>query len=244
MTTLRLNHNGGLTGSNPLLSMIEHDVNLSTTTKVEVFNFICIIIKNLLKESESYEELQKYRQLRLQNMKVQRYVSTHPNVLQYLQQTIGFERVIDSIDGKEEASLRIAETERLPSKDALQEQLSYVTSIVKRLDCNGTNTKVIRHSGSTSSMKSSSSDDNNGGNDNNTGASTKLTEKQKARLLMEEKLQQQKIRDEQDRKRTIQQIQNDKYVRQNDPNWKPGVSAAAEKSGTSMQTFRDKFGEN
>jgi len=39
-------------------------------------------------------------------------------------------------------------------------------------------------------------------------------------------------------------IKQDKYVRENDPNWKSGVSAACAKSGTGISTFRDKYGEN
>lgn len=258
MMRLQLNNN-----NSHLLSTLEHDVNLSTTTKVDVFNFLCIVIKNLMKvestslpNNEDDDVVQKYRQLRLQNVKIQRYIATHSSVLQYLQQVIGFERIVSSIDDKEETLLRIVSLDRLPSSETLQEQLKLITAVVHRLGGNGANTKAMRHSGSTSSIKSSSSseevvnknssdnssDTNN--NNNNNNPYTKLTEKQKARLLMEEKIQQQKLRDEQERKRTIQQIQNDKFVRQNDPNWKPNVSAAAAKSGTSMQTFRDKFGEN
>ena len=36
----------------------------------------------------------------------------------------------------------------------------------------------------------------------------------------------------------------DKYVRENDENWTSKQSAACVKSGTGINTFRDKFGEN
>jgi hypothetical protein len=44
--------------------------------------------------------------------------------------------------------------------------------------------------------------------------------------------------------RQLRAIAADKFVRKNDPNWKPKVSAAMAKNGTAMQTFRDKFGED
>jgi hypothetical protein len=72
----------------------------------------------------------------------------------------------------------------------------------------------------------------------------RLTEKQKARLLAEQKLEREKQEAREARKRTAAQIQADKYVRENDPNWKPQVNAAAAKSGTSISTFRDKYGES
>ena len=36
----------------------------------------------------------------------------------------------------------------------------------------------------------------------------------------------------------------DKYVRENDENWTSKQSAACVKSGSGINTFRDKFGEN
>ena len=71
-----------------------------------------------------------------------------------------------------------------------------------------------------------------------------MTEKQKARLLAEQTLEREKQEAREARKRTAAQIQADKYVRENDPNWKPQVNAAAAKSGTSISTFRDKYGES
>jgi PUB domain len=75
-------------------------------------------------------------------------------------------------------------------------------------------------------------------------AASLTTEKQKARTLAEQKEAEEKEAARVARKRTVQQIKADQFVRQNDPNWKPSVSAAAAKSGDSMTTFRDKFGEN
>ena len=72
---------------------------------------------------------------------------------------------------------------------------------------------------------------------------SQLTEKQKARLLHNQKLEREREEAQRMRKHTLSQIAADKDVRENDPNWKPSVSAAAQKSGDTMQSFRDKFGE-
>ena len=71
-----------------------------------------------------------------------------------------------------------------------------------------------------------------------------LSEKQKARILREEAEEAQKVADKKARLNTVAQIAADKHVRENDPNWKPSVSAAAAKAGDSMSTFRDKYGES
>jgi len=78
---------------------------------------------------------------------------------------------------------------------------------------------------------------------NTSSNSQPLTEKQKARALAEKKAEAEKEEARAARKRTAEQIKQDKYIRENDPNWKPSVNAAAGKSGTAISTFRDKYGE-
>ena len=251
MMRLRLNGDAnGNTSSGYFINAFEHDVNISTPTKVEVFQFISIVIKNLI---EKRHEM-KYRQLRLNNNKIQRYTS-HLMIMNYLREIIGFDRITDSLVTNssnssdamtEEPLLRIIDESRLPPPDVLQKELSTIQSILLRLEATvGSVTtsqpRVISNSSSTTSLESQEN-----GSTVASGTTTmgKMTEKQKARILMEEKMALQKLQEEQARKRTIQQIQNDKFVRQNDPNWKPSVSAAAAKSGDTMSTFRDKFGEN
>jgi hypothetical protein len=78
----------------------------------------------------------------------------------------------------------------------------------------------------------------------NASSNGPLSEKQKARILREEAEEAQKAADKRARMNTVAQIAADKHVRENDPNWKPSVAAAAAKAGDSMQTFRDKFGES
>eukprot|EP00934_Nitzschia_sp_Nitz4_P006200 Nitzschia sp. Nitz4//scaffold9_size221794//20073//20761//NITZ4_001317-RA/size221794-snap-gene-0.86-mRNA-1//1//CDS//3329560914//6190//frame0 len=75
-------------------------------------------------------------------------------------------------------------------------------------------------------------------------ATEKLSEKQKARRLLEEKERKEKEIAKLERKRNVAMLQQDKLTRETDPNWKPGLSAACAKSGSSISTFRDKYGEN
>ncbi|KAG7341750.1 PUB domain containing protein [Nitzschia inconspicua] len=72
---------------------------------------------------------------------------------------------------------------------------------------------------------------------------SKLSEKQKARRLLAQKQQEEKELAKQARAVTRAQIAADKRVRQDDENWKPSVSAAADKTGTGLLTFRDRHGE-
>merc|ERR1719491_1243086 len=71
----------------------------------------------------------------------------------------------------------------------------------------------------------------------------KLSEKQLARRELEKKKQLEKEMDKQHRLNTKAQLAADKLVRETDENWKPAVSAAADKTGTGIQTFRDRHGE-
>lgn len=79
--------------------------------------------------------------------------------------------------------------------------------------------------------------------DNEVDDFSKLSEKQKARRLLQQKQEQDKQHAKQARLLTKAQIAADKRVRQDDENWKPAVSAAADKTGTGLQTFRDRHGE-
>lgn len=71
----------------------------------------------------------------------------------------------------------------------------------------------------------------------------KLSEKQKARRLAEEKARLEKLAAKQERQRNLTLLKEDKAMRESDPTWKPGVSAACTKSGSSITTFRDRYGE-
>jgi len=72
----------------------------------------------------------------------------------------------------------------------------------------------------------------------------RMSEKQKARLLMEKKRLEEAEEAKRARQKTRDQIRQDKYVRENDENWASKQSAACVKSGTGISTFRDKYGEH
>ena len=71
----------------------------------------------------------------------------------------------------------------------------------------------------------------------------KLSLKQIARREAEIKKLKEKQQEKIHRKNTKAQIAEDKKTRETDENWKPRVSAAADKSGAGIQTFRDRQGE-
>jgi len=71
----------------------------------------------------------------------------------------------------------------------------------------------------------------------------RISEKQKARMLLEKKEREEKEKAKRARKQTEAQIKQDKFVRENDENWTSKQSAACVKSGDGISTFRDKYGE-
>lgn len=222
---------------NSLLSTFEHDVNVSASEKASALKLLRTVVKNLSDPDKVHDV--KFRQLRLQNPKIQT-MTRHAAIMAYLTQTIGFQQVVD--DG--EFALKI---EHIPNQAVMSSAFIQISAALERVNILLEPTKAagprhtLKHSGSSVSTASTAST-------TSTTASLpanfdQLSEKQKARLLKEQKEAQEKEEARLARKRTSAQIKADKYVRENDPNWKPGVSAAAAKAGTSMQTFRDKFGE-
>lgn len=75
------------------------------------------------------------------------------------------------------------------------------------------------------------------------GTAGRMSEKQRARQLMEKKRQKEVEEAKEARKKTSKLIKQDKYVRENDENWTSKQSAACVKEGSAINTFRDKFGE-
>ena len=156
----------------------------------------------------------KYRQLRLSNAKIQN-MTRHVVIMSFLQHTVGFQRVTEG----QETLLRIPEA---PDVSKMKSALVPVAAAYERI-----HTRTLHHSSSS-----------------NTSTGSTMSEKQKARQLAEQRAAKEKEEARLARKRTQQQIKADKYVRENDPNWKPVVNAAAAKTGDSIFTFRDKYGEN
>ena len=210
-----------------LLSTFEHDVNVSKKEKSTVFKLLKIVTKNLLSSPEE----PKYRQLKTSNPKIQA-LTRHPPIVSFLMNQLKFQQTVD------------AETNEplLKIPDGVSPQTTVLEAAVKATNAAYDRTADIvpsAHKGSTTN--SSSTRTNPKILQHQT--SSNMSEKQKARILAEQKELKEKEEAKQARKRTAAQIKADKYVRENDPNWKPSVSAAAAKAGDSMSTFRDKFGE-
>jgi len=195
------------------LELFLNDVNVSNTQKAECLKIVSTVLKNLNDPARASDP--KYRQLRLENTKIKQNLAQHAPIMSYLQM-IGFAIVT-------EGGGRFFRIEQ-PEEANMRAALTQITAASERIH------KLLLHRQSSSSVSGHSS-------------SSTPSEKQKARLLLEDKKRKEKEEDRLARKRTRALIKADKHVRENDPNWKPSVSAAAAKTGDAMETFRDKFGE-
>ncbi len=186
----------------------------------------------------------KFRQLRLSNEKVASKLSPCPSGILYLE-SIGFSKVQDS-DGSN--YLRIDESKQINITD-MQAALAEVSNAHGMLSpTNNTKSTVekvvnLRTVDFSEEKKTPEGIIIKPAISSNNATMTKLSEKQKARLLMEKKKRKELEEAKRARARTRELIQQDKYVRENDPNWKSGQSAACVKSGDKISTFRDKYGE-
>jgi len=174
-----------------------------------------VIVKNLLDTQKSQDA--KYRTLKLDNPKLQSKLFSIAFVRDWLVDGIGF----------------------------VEEETQCLTITVEQ--CSNLSPTILQAlQQSLSSLGSSGSivSNNHNNNDNKKKAvEEKLSEKQKARRLWEERQKLEKLREKEERKKNLAMLRQDKFVRENDANWKSGVSAACAKSGTGLQTFRDRHGE-
>mmetsp|Transcript_29364 Transcript_29364/g.41087 ORF Transcript_29364/g.41087 Transcript_29364/m.41087 type:complete len:247 (-) Transcript_29364:54-794(-) len=219
--------------------------NMSIQEKIDCFKVLKVVVKNLADPVKANDTTMKYRQLRLSNPKIHQTVGRHGEAMAYLQ-AIGFVITQDETTTKEKESL-------LKLKDSIvnvalfQTSLQEVTTALEMVDSsssNNTTTNTNKRSLSRCSSSNSSTYSSSSNNEEKKSSyEPRMTEKQKARLLLEQKEKEEKQKAKQLRKQTSAQIKMDKHVRLNDPNWKPSVAAAAAKAGDSMSTFRDKYGE-
>ena len=129
---------------------------------------------------------------------------------------------------------------------AFTNTISKIASTIENNN-NNKNNKNNSNSHNKKKAKLTTAEQNNSNNSNVNNAvvapTEKLSEKQIARRELEEKKRREREADKVHRKQTRAQIAADKLVRETDPNWKPAVSAAADKTGTGLQSFRDRHGE-
>jgi len=220
--------------------------NMSIQEKIDCFKVLKVVVKNLADPVKANDTTMKYRQLRLSNPKIHQTVGRHGEAMAYLQ-AIGFVITQDETTTKEKESL-------LKLKDSIvnvalfQTSLQEVTTALEMVDSSSSNNNTTTNTNKRSLSRCSSSNSSTYSSSSNheekkSSYEPRITEKQKARLLLEQKEKEEKQKAKQLRKQTSAQIKMDKHVRLNDPNWKPSVAAAAAKAGDSMSTFRDKYGE-
>jgi ElaB/YqjD/DUF883 family membrane-anchored ribosome-binding protein len=174
-----------------------------------------VVLKNLADPVKAQDP--KYRQLKLDNEKIRAKLVVYPQAMNYLR-ALGFVETKDEETGS--PIIRIEMVDSNVMETSFQE-------VVQALD-------LISPPVVESTNKKAKLDD----------PLNKLTGKQKSRILMEEKERLERQKAKEVRKQNVAMIKQDKYVRENDPNWQSGVSAAAAKNGSGISTFRDKYGEN
>lgn len=181
-----------------------------------------IVTKNLADPAKARDE--KYRQLRLDNEKIrQKLVPCNPHATLYLE-CLGF------VEHADEQVLRVAAaTVNLVSTQAALEEVSRALEGLASLE---------------QQQPPAPAESKKPKLDQASSFEEKLSEKQKARRLLEEKERAEKDEARRRRKVTSAQIKQDAYVRKHDENWTSGPSAAVHKAGTAISTFRDRHGEN
>lgn len=212
-----------------------------------------MVVRNLADPTRAQDA--KYRQLRLDNPKVESKLLPCPSAVSYMK-AIGFTEVTDEDDGSK--YLRITMDKEV-NVSHMQASLVELTNALAMVDPDAAAAKS-----GPPSRKSSFGADSVGGEEKktpegiiirrsdsavstaSTGSGTatgKMSEKQKARLLLEKKRQKEAEEAKEARKKVAKLIKQDKYVRENDENWTSKQSAACVKEGSAISSFRDKFGE-
>lgn len=187
-----------------------------------------MIVKNLCDPIKVQDP--KYRQLKFDNDKVRTKIMACAAAIPLLH-SLGFVETVTNCD----ASLRVLRIEESVVVDStvMTSILQEITSTLTQLDQGNMQNKIPKLDANNASTSTSTS----------STTTSKLSEKQKARRLLEEKEQKERELAKAQRKQNVALLKQDKYVRQNDENWTSGVSAACAKTGDCISTFRDKYGE-
>ncbi|KAL7507052.1 hypothetical protein ACHAWX_000686 [Stephanocyclus meneghinianus] len=192
--------------------------------KLSCLKTLRILLKNLIDPIKGSDP--KYRHIKL--AKVASRLDPCPSSMEYLH-AIGFELAEE--DGED--ILRISQV----SSNDIQASLFELNAAIEMVSPNDNVEEKKSDLNRTSSTLSASS---------SAGSSTggRMSEKQKARLLIEKKRTEEMEEAKRARQKTRDQIRQDKYVRENDENWTSKQSAACVKSGSGISTFRDTYGEH
>ena len=239
------------------INRLVQDASFSVEQKIQALKTLQIVIKNLLDPVKSQHV--KYRTLKLDNVKLQERLLYIPYI-----QTDVLERHLGFVPSNSSSSTITDGGENNNEQEAIlvvhqinvdatnQVQKAIMTSLQQLGDCDDAVGNVMTSNNNSSSNKKlklvvagDNTKNNNDGTPVIVVGMEKLSEKQKARRLLQEKQEQEKQQDaKQERQRTLALFKQDCMVREMDPNWKPGLSAACAKSGSSISTFRDKYGES
>jgi hypothetical protein len=201
---------------------------------------LTVILRNLIDPtkggSSETDDSIKYRTLKLDNIKLQQRLFCVPYIQEMLVSVVGF--TYPDTDKDRLTTLVMTNPPSMSTVELLTNHILPAIAksqlhIVSQIEKVESQKKKVKLSTEAPSLTVPTIDP----------ATSKMTEKQKARLIMEEKVRQEKENAKLARKLTQAQIAADKKVRMEDDNWKPCVSAAAAKTGTGMLTFRDRHGE-
>ena len=240
------------------INRLVQDASFSVEQKIQALKTLQIVIKNLLDPVKSQHV--KYRTLKLDNVKLQERLLYIPYI-----QTDVLERQLGFVPSNSSSSTITDGGENNNEQEAIlvvhqinvdatnQVQKAIMTSLQQLGDCDDDDVGNVmtsnnkNNNNSNKKLKLVVAGDNTKNNNDGTPVIVvgmeKLSEKQKARRL-QEKQEQEKEDAKQERQRNLALFKQDCMVREMDPNWKPGLSAACAKSGSSISTFRDKYGES
>jgi len=236
---LRLSSSTAATTVDGFVKQITDDTSISLEQKNTCLKTLSVVLKNLIDASKgglSGEAGLKYRTLKLDNAKLQSRLFCCSAVRGLLlSNDVGMVAVDNPLVMKEAPSSSQQDTIGLKVLPAITTaQQTIASRIEKAAEASNKKAKLTEHNGNATTSSSLSSA---------APGTEKLSEKQKARRLLAEKERLEKEREKAFRKETKAKIAADKLVRQKDENWKPSVSAAADKTGTGLLTFRDRHGE-
>jgi hypothetical protein len=188
-----------------------------------------VVLKNLADPVKSQDP--KYRQLKLENPKVASKILPCPSSMDYLK-AIGF------VPGVDEIGAKVLRVETATDVVLMQASLQEVSNGLDMVAPKNSGKIIKKYRVASSSSLEEKKEDKP-----TYAVEEKLSEKQKARRMLEEKKDREKEEAKMHRKKTAALIKADKFVRENDENWTSQPSAACNKAGKGISTFRDRNGE-
>jgi len=259
MTTLRLSSKPAIT-INEYMQHLTNDTSISLSQKNDCLKTLTVVVKNLVDANKGClmgEDGLKYRTLKLDNPKLKSRLfpsSSSSKVVMDLLMDSTHVGMKPKRRLKRDVDINMLVMENAPSP-AIQEHirghiLPTITATQADINIKMMAAAATKEHENKSHKKAKLLLAEHSNSVTNTKPTPsvippveKLSEKQIARRELEKKKQLEKEQDKQHRLNTKAQIAADKLVRETDENWKPAVSAAADKTGTGIQTFRDRHGE-